>query len=1780
MFAIIVMLLTVTLGNAQVTTNSGSGLNPTYPDLATAITALNGATITSAVTITLAGNETAPVGGYSITAQGTATNTILIQGSTSTITASNALVAGTLTDAVFKLVGADYVTLQNFTMQENAANLTTAAATNNMTEWGVALLYATATNGAQNNTIQNNTISLNRVYQNTFGIYSNSTHTAIAATTSVTATSATGGNHGLKIYTNAISNVNNGIVVVGPTAVADQNTGVDIGGGSLATANTITNYGTTGTFSGYANVSGTVNGILVRNSNGTNVSYNTITSSVGGVTVGTLNGIQFAASSNAPTSTFTNTINNNNISLKPGAAGIAMNGINYPSGSASATSTLNITSNDFNNFGHTVSGTAAITFILTLSTNQFTTINNNSFTNITVNTTGSITFISHDYSIPATGSLLINNNSIVTGFAKTGPGGSVILTTSNATSGTGSINNYINNNFSNITLTGATSLTGFNNTDGGTGSTKTVTGNVFNNWTTGLSAINAMNFTYWNGVSSLSNNTITNLNGQAAITGVTIGAASSAATSIDLGNNIINNLVSSGTGGAVVGIRCGNTSTGITISGNVINTLSSSGAAAVSGILISGANAAGTNVFKNKIYDLSGSNASSTVNGLLISGGTLVTAYNNIIGDLRTPNANATNPLNGINITGGTTVNVYNNTVMLNATSSGALFGSSTVSVSTTPTVTLRNNIFVNTSSANGAGLAVAYRRSSTTLTSYTAASDNNIFFGINIFTDGTNTDATLVAYKTRVASRDAASQTENTSAFFQSTTGSDANYLRIPIGTTTFAESGAILITTPLIDTDYWNVTRPFSSPVNGGTAVDIGASEFDGIPNLPSCAAPVDQATALVLGVTTTTTTAGSFTAAASTPTGYLVVASTGALSVNPTDGIVYAPGNVLGNGIVLQAGTGLSYSGTGLTGNTAYTITVFSYNSTACVGGPKYLTMAPLTGTVTTCPTAPTVLVNSLITSSGFTASWTAPAGGSAGVINYTMDVATDAGFTTLVAGSPISVGTATTQSVTGLTSAVTYYIRIKANNGVCDGSYLTGSATTLCIPASFTTTDGTRCGTGTVALSAAPSSGNMVWYAASTGGTPLYTGNTFNTPSISATTQYYAESQLLGAVVTGARPAPTNIANTTPSSYGLVFDVTSGFTLNSVDVFNGTTTAGTFVIQLQNNVGTVLQTSGTFTAPAGTGVIGTTIAYTANLGWNIPVGTGYRLLVTSGTASLIRESALGGFPYALGTVGSITSGYIGGNSTTYYYLYNWKVQTICASSPRTMVTATVTSAPTLTVSSNVSICNGTSTPLTVSSANDPNYTYTWSPATGLSTTTGASVTANPTTTTVYTVTANDAGSGCATTGTVTVTVNVAPTAVTVTPATATICPNTIQTLVASGGNVTGVATIGTVTTLTTSTGEQTAFCNRRLNYWSQTIYTAAELSAAGVTAGNITAMAYNITTIGDAATNANFTVKIGASATSSFASTSFVSTASFTTVYGPSTYTHTATGWQTITFATPYVWDGISDIVVNVTHDGIDNINNAQTYYTATSDNKSLYGYNYTGATTTGTLSLNRLDIRFDYIAPVAVTWSPTIGLYTDAGATVAYTGTAVTTVYAKPSTNQTYTATATLGTCTKANTSAITVTTVNNTVAQVVDTLTANQAGATYQWFTCPGNVAISGETAQSFTATATGDYGVTVTFSGCSVDSACITISTLGVNTFDVNSGFKAYPNPVNNILNIEYTSDLSNVSVYNLLGQQVLTKKVTATSTQIDMSGLNAGTYLVKVEANDASKTIKVVKR
>ncbi len=77
---------------------------------------------------------------------------------------------------------------------------------------------------------------------------------------------------------------------------------------------------------------------------------------------------------------------------------------------------------------------------------------------------------------------------------------------------------------------------------------------------------------------------------------------------------------------------------------------------------------------------------------------------------------------------------------------------------------------------------------------------------------------------------------------------------------------------------------------------------------------------------------------------------------------------------------------------------------------------------------------------------------------------------------------------------------------------------------------------------------------------------------------------------------------------------------------------------------------------------------------------------------------------------------------------------------------------------------------------------------------------------------------------------------------------------------------------------------------------------------------------------------------------------------------------------------------------------------------------------------------------------------------------------------------------------------------------------------------------------------------------------------------FDSNS-FVAYPNPVKNNLTIRYNENITDVIVYNLLGQQLLVKSVNATEGQVDMSNLPQGTYLVQVNSGSKTQTLKVIK-
>ncbi|MGO3182242.1 MAG: GEVED domain-containing protein [Aequorivita sp.] len=81
----------------------------------------------------------------------------------------------------------------------------------------------------------------------------------------------------------------------------------------------------------------------------------------------------------------------------------------------------------------------------------------------------------------------------------------------------------------------------------------------------------------------------------------------------------------------------------------------------------------------------------------------------------------------------------------------------------------------------------------------------------------------------------------------------------------------------------------------------------------------------------------------------------------------------------------------------------------------------------------------------------------------------------------------------------------------------------------------------------------------------------------------------------------------------------------------------------------------------------------------------------------------------------------------------------------------------------------------------------------------------------------------------------------------------------------------------------------------------------------------------------------------------------------------------------------------------------------------------------------------------------------------------------------------------------------------------------------------------------------------------------------VGENTLE---GFNYYPNPTSGALSLKSVNSIDSVSIYNLLGQQVVNAKVGATSTEINLSGLSTGTYIMKVSVEGQMGTYKILKK
>lgn len=109
----------------------------------------------------------------------------------------------------------------------------------------------------------------------------------------------------------------------------------------------------------------------------------------------------------------------------------------------------------------------------------------------------------------------------------------------------------------------------------------------------------------------------------------------------------------------------------------------------------------------------------------------------------------------------------------------------------------------------------------------------------------------------------------------------------------------------------------------------------------------------------------------------------------------------------------------------------------------------------------------------------------------------------------------------------------------------------------------------------------------------------------------------------------------------------------------------------------------------------------------------------------------------------------------------------------------------------------------------------------------------------------------------------------------------------------------------------------------------------------------------------------------------------------------------------------------------------------------------------------------------------------------------------------------------------------------------------------------------------------TGTYYVQVSGYNGAEGTFCLSVDAVSLSTedFDKEAAFTYYPNPVNNNLNLSSQKEINNVSVYNMVGQEVYRSTPNTMTDVVDMSGLQAGAYFVKVTVGNATKTVKVIK-
>lgn len=680
-------------------------------------------------------------------------------------------------------------------------------------------------------------------------------------------------------------------------------------------------------------------------------------------------------------------------------------------------------------------------------------------------------------------------------------------------------------------------------------------------------------------------------------------------------------------------------------------------------------------------------------------------------------------------------------------------------------------------------------------------------------------------------------------------------------------------------------------------------------------------------------------------------------------------------------------------------------------------------------------PTAILVTSVTSNSATISWEAPSPAPSNGYQYYVSTSNAQPSGTVTPSGSVGFGVVSA-TITGLAPATLYYVWVRGNCSASDKSVwsLSQSFSTDCsTPTYLTVVNGTLCGGGSTTLTATGAPGSVIeWFSDATATNLLATGSNFITPTLYATTSYYAQSRAPGGLVMVGPVSPTNQGGslgTGTTQASVNFSVSATTSLQSIDIYP--------MVSGQNGVFTIRNTAnvilGTYSYT--TNAAGGNTAQTIALGINLPPGNYLLYMDTLPAAGLIVNVDNTSYPYTSSIANITANSY---DNAFYMYAYNWKFSNVCRSLP-TEVKAFVTTAPAILLSaSSAIICPGEVTPLvTVSGASSYN-SFTWSPnATNIVGSIASGFTFQPTATTTYTLTASQtSGSLCTSLLNITVTVKPQPSAITIIPASATICEGDVQLLSSSLATPTPVTIYNETfngahswTTTNSSVGGTVANAAWTLRnspytytstYWNITLnsndssrFYFTNSDAQGGPGSNrtityLTSPTINLAGYTTASLNFYHYLRFqpgGKSRVeiSTDGGASWIMVANYTASKGtPSAFENG------IVNLTPYVGSSVK----------------VRFYYDATWD----YGWAIDNVSITGTLAIE-------------VSWSPPTGLYFNSAATNPYiAGTPTSSVYAKPTVNTTYTGTA-LGTS-GCSTSSTTVLTVQS--APVVGVLSASQ----------------------------------------------------------------------------------------------------------------------------------------